>query len=29
METNGVDKLLANSGQRTDKIRNTDTVIIM
>jgi hypothetical protein len=29
METDSVDKLLANSGQRTDKIRNTDMVILM
>ena len=29
METDSVDKLLANSGERTDKIRNTDMVILM
>jgi len=29
METDSVDTLLANSGQRTDKIRNTDMVILI
>ena len=29
METDSIDTLLANSGQRTDKIRNTDMVILM
>jgi hypothetical protein len=29
METDSVDKLLANSGPRTDKIRNTDMVILI
>jgi hypothetical protein len=29
METDSIDKLLANSGERTDKIRNTDMVILM
>jgi hypothetical protein len=29
LETDSVDKILANQGQRTDNIRNTDMVILM